>query len=129
MVSTYTLSHPLWGWLCLPDYPCAWSDDKARAHHFVDRSSALLVRRHWHENVPITVTKEKPLPYTPRAYAQRWDGKFWLFLHTPNNSVVRLASSYVTHEGAEQAIMRHGFVRIPSPAPMATLHRANTTAR
>ena len=70
------------------------------------------------------------MTYTPTAYAQRYDGKFWVFLTTPSGLTARLVSAYVTLEGAEQAIARYGFRRIDPPkAPPTTLMRGNTTAR
>ena len=70
-MNTYILSHPLWGWLCIPDYPCMWTHDKAQAHHFVDRTNALLVRHHWNEAVEITIEEigHEPSCLHPRPSA------------------------------------------------------------
>ena len=74
------------------------------------------------------------MSYTPTAYALRYDGKWWVFVNTPNGLTARLVSAYVTSEGAEQAIARYGFRRIPSPSaatdpPTVTLNRGNTSPR
>jgi len=71
------------------------------------------------------------MTFTPSAYADKYDGKFWVFITTPSGVVARLVSAYLTREGAEAAIVRYGLKRIdpPKAPPVATINRSNTTPR
>lgn len=68
------------------------------------------------------------MTYTPTAYIDRYEGRWWVFITTPSGAVARLLSSYPSPGDAEAAAGIYGFKLVLKP-PVATLHRGTTSPR